>query len=281
MLLVTGANGQLGNCLKDLFTDKQAIFTDVAELDITSVESVLNFAEQHSNITGIINCAAYTNVDRAEDEPELAKKINVDGPTNLAKLVSKLNIPLVHISTDYVFDGKGNTPISEDMHTSPLGVYGQTKLQGEQAVLKYADTCVIIRTAWLYSHYGKNFVKTMLTLGNTKEYLDVVYDQVGTPTYAPHLAETILEILKQIKPNTKQIYHYTNEGVCSWYDLAWYTLNRVNSTCKVNPILTKDYPTKATRPVYSVLDKSKIKKDFGITIPHWTQGVEECLKKLS
>ena len=281
MLLVTGANGQLGQCLRDILQVKDVVFTDVSELDITNLQSVFNFSSQHPGITGIINCAAYTNVDKAEDEPELAKKINVDGPANLAQLSAKLNIPLVHISTDYVFGGVGNSPISEDAPTNPLGVYGKTKLEGEQIILQQAATAVIIRTAWLYSPYGKNFVKTMLTLGQTRETLGVVYDQIGTPTYAPHLAEVILKVLSNIKSGTKEIYNYTNEGVCSWYDLAWYVLNKAGSTCNVKPILSKEYPTKATRPNYSVLNKSKIKKEFSINIPHWTKGVDECLKKLS
>lgn len=281
MLLVTGANGQLGHCLRDILKEKDAIFTDVADLDITDSEAVFNFATQHPGITGIINCAAYTNVDKAEDEPELAKKINVDGPANLAKLSSKLNIPLVHISTDYVFDGSSNSPITEDAKTNPLGVYGKTKLEGEQCVLQWSSTAMIIRTAWLFSPYGKNFVKTMLTLGQNRDTLSVVCDQVGTPTYAPHLAEVILKVLPHIKIGTKEIYNYTNEGVCSWYDFAWYILNKTGSKCKVNSILSKEYPTKAVRPAYSVLSKAKIKKDFNITIPHWIQGVNECLTKLS
>ena len=254
--------------------------TDVAELDITSESAVFAFGEKHP-LTAIINCAAYTNVDKAESEPELARKINVTGPANLAKLAAKKHIPLIHISTDYVFDGSANTPLCENAPTHPLGVYGQTKHEGEQAVLQYAETAIILRTAWLYSPYGKNFVKTMLKLGAEKEKLSVVCDQVGTPTYAPHLAQAIVKILPQIKTGTRTIYNFTDEGVCSWYDLAWYTLNRAGSKCRVEPILSREYPTPAKRPAFSVLNKSKIKQTFNVSLSHWTKGVDECLTKLS
>ena len=277
MLLITGAKGQLGQCFQDLLTAKEALFTDADELNITDKDAVLGFNQP---LSGIINCAAYTNVDKAEDEQALAAKINVQGPQNLSLLAQKQNIPLIHISTDYVYDGKSNTPITENAQTVPLGVYGRTKLEGEQEALRFAPTALIIRTAWLYSPYGKNFVKTMLSLGKTKEQINVVYDQVGTPTYAPHLAQAILNILPQIKPGTKQIYHFSNEGVCSWYDFAWYVLSKAGSKCKINPILSKEYPTKATRPAYSVLSKNKIKTDFKLNIPHWITGAEQCLKKL-
>ncbi len=280
MFLITGANGQLGRCLQDILPAEKCICTDVAELDITSESAVFAFGEKHT-LTAIINCAAYTNVDKAESEPELARKINVTGPANLAKLAAKKHIPLIHISTDYVFDGTSNTPLDENAPTHPLGVYGQTKYEGEQAVLQYAQTAVILRTAWLYSPYGKNFVKTMLKLGAEKEKLGVVCDQVGTPTYAPHLAQTIVQILPQIKTGARVIYNFTDEGVCSWYDLAWYTLNRAGSKCRVEPILSREYPTPAKRPAFSVLNKSKIKQTFNVSLSHWTKGVDECLTKLS
>lgn len=280
MLLITGANGQLGTCLRDIVPPAQAIFTDVAELDITQENSVLAFGKDKP-LTAIINCAAYTNVDKAQDEPALARKINVDGPANLAKLAALKNIPLIHISTDYVFDGTANTPLPEDAPTRPLGVYGQTKREGEEAVLKHAPTAVILRTAWLYSPYGKNFVKTMLRLGKEKQELGVVFDQVGTPTYAPHLAQAIMQILPQIKEGTQEIYHFTDEGVCSWYDLAWYVLNKAQSPCRVRPISSAQYPTKAQRPAFSVLNKSKITKTFNLQLPHWTQGADACLEKLN
>ena len=280
MLLITGANGQLGTCLRDIVPPAQAIFTDVAELDITQENSVLAFGKDKP-LTAIINCAAYTNVDKAQDEPALARKINVDGPANLAKLAALKNIPLIHISTDYVFDGTANTPLPEDAPTRPLGVYGQTKREGEEVVLQYAPTAVILRTAWLYSPYGKNFVKTMLRLGKEKQELGVVFDQVGTPTYAPHLAQAIMQILPRIKEGTQEIYHFTDEGVCSWYDLAWYVLNKAQSPCRARPISSDQYPTKAQRPAFSVLNKSKITKTFNLQLPHWTQGADACLEKLN
>ncbi len=280
MLLITGASGQLGQCLQDVFPPQELLLTDVAELDITHWPAVEEFGKKHT-VSAIINCAAYTNVDKAEDEPELAHKINASGAENLARLSALLQVPLVHVSTDYVFDGSANTPRTEKDDVRPLGVYGKTKNDGEQAVLKYAHTAVILRTAWLYSQYGKNFVKTMLTLGKQKESLGVVCDQVGSPTYAVHLAQAIKDILPQIKPQTHEIYHFTNEGICSWYDLTWYALNHAGSACQVRPIRSAEYPTKAKRPAYSVLDKTKLKNTFNLSVPHWTKGVEECLEKLS
>ena len=280
MFLITGANGQLGCCLRDILPAQQAVYTDVADLDITDEKAVLAFG-QNKPLTAIINCAAYTNVDKAEEEPVLARKINADGPANLAKLAAEKHIPLVHISTDYVFDGTANKPLQETDPASPLGVYGKTKREGEEAVLNYAETAVILRTAWLYSPYGKNFVKTMLRLGGEKPELGVVFDQVGTPTYAPHLAQAIVQILPQIKTGSKEIYHFTDEGVCSWYDLAWYVLNKTGSSCKVKPILSSQYPTKARRPSYSVLSKNKVCQTFGLTLQHWTQGADACLAKIA
>lgn len=280
MLLITGANGQLGMCLKDILGADKAIYTDAADLDITDERAVLEFGQEH-DFSAIVNCAAYTNVDKAEEEPELAYKINAVGPGNLAKLSAKKNIPLVHISTDYVFDGSSNKPLRETDAVNPLGVYGKTKREGEEAVLKYAQTAVILRTAWLYSPYGRNFVKTMLRLGAEKPRIGVVSDQFGTPTYAPHLAEIIAGILPKIRPGSKEIYHCTDEGACSWYDLAWYTLSRASGCCRVDAVLSADYPTKARRPAFSVLDKTKLKQDFHVCLPHWTKGVDECLKKLS
>lgn len=280
MFLITGANGQLGKCLQDIFPSNQIILTDVKELDIADEKAVLSFGEKHP-LTAIINCAAYTNVDKAESEPELARRINAEGPANLAKLAAAKNIPLVHISTDYVFDGTSHAPITEDTPVNPLGVYGQTKWEGEQTVLKYAKAAVILRTAWLYSPYGKNFVKTMLKLGAEHTELKVVADQFGTPTYAPHLAQAIVDMLPQIKTGTKEIYHFTDEGTATWYDLAYYTISRAGLPCEVLPIHTAEYPTPAKRPAFSVLDKTKFKTTFNKSLPHWTQGVEECLKKLS
>lgn len=279
MLLITGANGQLGRSLKDILGDN-ALYTDAAELDITDEQAVLEFGDRH-DFSAIINCAAYTNVDKAEQEAELARRINAAGPANLAKLAAKKEVPLLHISTDYVFDGSANAPISESAATGPLGVYGRTKLEGENNVLTYAGTAVILRTAWLYSEYGKNFLKTMLALGKEKTEIRVVADQFGTPTYAAHLAQAALRILPAVKPGTKEIYHFTNEGTATWYDFAHCILTQAHAACRVRPILTRDYPTPAKRPAFSVLDKNKIKRDFGLDLPHWTKGVEECLSKLS
>lgn len=279
MFLITGANGQLGRCLRDMLGENGALYTDAAELDITDLQAVQAFGAEH-HFSAIINCAAYTNVDKAEEEPALARRINVTGTENLAKLAAARHVPLVHISTDYVFDGTAHTPIPEDAPARPTGVYGQTKKEAEEAVFKYAETACIIRTAWLYSPYGKNFVKTMLELGRTKEEIRVVADQIGTPTYAPHLAEVILNILPRMAAGKKEIYHFTDSGVCSWYDLAYYTVKQAGCRTRVLPITTGEYPARAQRPAYSVLSKEKIKKAFGIVPPHWTQGVEECLKKL-
>ena len=280
MFLITGANGQLGCCLRDILPAGAAFYTDVSDLDITDEKAVFAYG-QDKELKAIINCAAYTNVDKAEEEPDLAYQINAVGPANLAKLAAARSIPLIHISTDYVFDGSSNTPLDETAPAHPLGVYGKTKRLGEEAVLKHSQTAVILRTAWLYSPYGKNFVKTMLHLGQQKEEIGVVFDQVGTPTYAPHLAQAIMHILPQVQPNTREIYHFTDEGVCSWYDLAWYALQCVQSPCRVYPILSSAYPTKAKRPPFSVLNKQKIAQAFHLALHHWTQGAAECVKRLS
>ncbi len=271
-VLITGAKGQLGMELSKLLPG--AILTDVAELDITDMNAVQKFV-QGNHIDTIINCAAYTAVDKAEEDVALAEKINVSGPENLAKTGCKI----VHISTDYVFDGKGYKPYTPEDEPCPISVYGKTKRAGELAVLKYAKESIIIRTAWLYSPYGNNFVKTMRHLGAEKESLNVVNDQIGTPTYAGDLAEAIVKILPQISETTKGIYHFTNEGVCSWYDFATEIMEMSGLKCQVNPIPSSAYPTKAIRPFYSVLDKSKIKEVFDIQIQHWKKGLEKCLKK--
>lgn len=272
-VLITGAQGQLGKMLSPLLPE--ALLTDVDTLDITDLSAVLKFVSDHK-IGTIINCAAYTAVDQAEEEAELAEKINVLGPENLAKTGAKL----IHISTDYVFDGKGCRPYTPLDETNPLSVYGKTKRLGEIKVWEQADTGVIIRTAWLYSPYGRNFVKTMRSLGAAKEEINVVADQVGTPTYAGDLAEAIVKMLPQIQQGQHGIYHFTNEGVCSWYDFAWAIMRASHLNCRVNPILSSAYPTRACRPFYSVLDKTQIKQDFGLRIPHWYEGLEKCLKTM-
>lgn len=273
MFLITGSNGQLGMELAKLLPE--AILTDIGELDITNEDAVKDFVIKN-DIDVIINCAAYTAVDKAEEDESLAKKINVDGPRNLAKSGAKI----IHISTDYVFDGLGHRPYQPSDETCPLSVYGKTKLLGEQEVLKYADVAVVIRTAWLYSPYGNNFVKTMRRLGTEKESINVVADQIGTPTYAGDLAQAIVQILPQMNVENKGVYHFTNEGICSWYDFASKIMELSGLDCKVNPIPSSAYPTKATRPFYSVLDKSTIKQTFNIEIKHWEEGLKRCLNQL-
>lgn len=276
MYLITGGNGQLGTELSKILPN--AIRTDVAELDITDELAVRRFVTSNK-IDTIINCAAYTAVDKAEDNIELATKINVDGPANLAKTGAKI----VHISTDYVFDGTAHKPYSPDStkdEINPISVYGKTKFAGEVKVLRYAINSVIIRTAWLYSPYGNNFVKTMRKLGSEKESINVVADQIGTPTYAGDLADAIVKILPQMNLKTRGIYHFTNMGVCSWYDFAHEIMDLSGLQCRVNPIKTTEYPTRAKRPYYSVLDKSDIINTFGVEIPYWKDSLKKCIAEL-
>ena len=271
-ILITGAKGQLGQELSKLLKD--ALLTDREELDITNMEAVQKFVADNG-VQTIINCAAYTNVDAAEDDELKAYQLNVTGAENLAKT----GCTIIHISTDYVFDGKNYKPYEPSDEAKPLSVYGKTKLKGEEAVLKNAKTAVIIRTAWLYSPYGKNFVKTMRRLGEEKNEISVVTDQIGTPTYAGDLAKAIVQILPQIKDKQKTVYHFTNEGVCSWYDFAVEIMSLSKLKCNVLPIPSSAYPTKAVRPLYSVLSKEKIKQDFNLTVPHWKEGLKRCLKQ--
>ena len=272
-ILITGAHGQLGTELGKLLP--KAVLTDVADLDITNEVAVKKYVSEY-NIDTIINCAAYTAVDKAEDDEVLAAKINIDGPCNLAKSGAKV----VHISTDYVFDGFGHKPYKPEDTAHPISIYGQTKLAGENKVMQYAKEAVIIRTACMYSPYGNNFVKTMRRLGAENEILNVVADQIGTPTYAADLAQAIVQILPQITEQNKGVYHFTNEGVCSWYDFARKIMELSGLNCKVNPIPSSAYPTKAQRPFYSVLDKNKIKQTFNINIQHWEEGLRKCLERL-
>ena len=271
-VLVTGANGQLGRELQNLLPN--AIFADSSTLDITNLDAVKNFVTNH-HIETIINCAAYTAVDQAEDDFELAKKINEDGPRNLALSGAKI----IHISTDYVFDGRHYKPYLPQDEVNPISVYGRTKQAGELAVLENAKIAIIIRTAWLYSAHKNNFVKTMRRLGAERESLNLVDDQIGSPTFAGDLAQAIVEILPQIDETNTGIYHYTNEGVCSWYDFAIEIMSLSRLDCKINPIPGLAYPTKATRPFYSVLDKTNIKETFNIKIPHWKESLAKCLKQ--
>ncbi len=271
-ILVTGANGQLGTELQKILP--KAIFADVDVLDITDLSAVKKFIS-NNQIDTIINCAAYTAVDKAEDDQETAKKINEYGVRNLALSGAKI----IHISTDYVFDGNNYKPYLPEDEANPISVYGRTKRAGELAVLDNAKVAVIIRTAWLYSAYGNNFVKTMRRLGAEKENLNVVTDQIGSPTFAGDLAQAIVDILPQMNEKNKGIYHYTNEGVCSWYDFATEIMRLSGLNCKVNPIASSAYPTKAIRPFYSVLNKEKIKNVFNIQIPNWKESLIKCLKQ--
>ena len=281
-VLVTGSNGQLGSEIRELSADYHYnfFFTDKDALDIANPHLINVYINKHS-INIIINCAAYTAVDKAESEQELADKINHQAVRYLAQISKEKNIKLIHVSTDYVFDGKNYKPYNEDDKTNPNGVYGQTKLDGEKAMQEInPKNSIIIRTSWVYSSYGNNFVKTMLRLGKERDELGVIYDQVGTPTYARDLAKTILNILPKIKNEKVQIYNYSNEGGLSWYDFAKEIMRMAKLTCNINPIETKEYPTPAQRPHYSLLNKSKIKKEFNLTIPFWKDSLDACLKKM-
>ena len=281
-VLVTGSNGQLGSDIKELSIDYKYnfYFTDRNELDISDPHAITEFIN-NNNINTIINCAAYTAVDKAESDIENADKINHLAVKYLAQISKEKNIKLIHISTDYVFDGTNHMPYVEGDKTNPNGVYGKTKLDGEKAMQEInPENSIIIRTSWVYSSYGANFVKTMLRLGKEKEQLGVIFDQVGTPTYAGDLAKAILDIISNIKNGKVEIYNYSNEGVLSWYDFAKEIMHMTKSTCQVNPIETIEYPTPAKRPHYSLLNKSKIKKEFNITIPYWKDSLDECLQKM-
>jgi len=286
-VLITGSNGQLGSEIRELASDYEnleCIFKDLPELDICDTDALNTFIiDQHINV--VINCAGYTAVDKAEEEALIAQKVNSEGVLNLANALKKVDGKLIHISTDYVFDGNHSQPYKESDPVSPIGVYGQTKRAGELAVLNVSIDAIVIRTSWLYSVYGNNFVKTMLRLGNEKKSLQVVSDQKGTPTFAKDLAKTCLDILSDAS-STKiskkgSLYHYSNEGVTSWYNFVTAIMEIGNIDCKVIPIETKDYPTQARRPLYSVLDKSKIKSDFKVTIPHWRDSLANCIKKIN
>ena len=280
-ILVTGANGQLGNEMRvvaAMQTDVVYHFTDVAELDICDQEAIERFVVEHA-IDCIVNCAAYTNVNKAEEDTELCDKLNHQAPANLARVAAKHDAALIHVSTDYVFNGQHYKPYCEDDETCPNSVYGATKLAGEEAITAICPNSVIIRTAWLYSTFGNNFVKTMLRLGAERAELGVVFDQVGTPTYARDLARAIqCLIYKGIVPG---LYHYSNEGVCSWYDFTKmiFALGGI-TTCALKPLHTEEYPTPAARPHYSVLDKTKIKQTYDIEVPYWVDSLRECIEQL-
>lgn len=282
-ILVTGANGQLGREMQRLgaVSPENYIFTDVAELDITDTDAVRQAVAQ-TRAEVIVNCAAYTDVERAEEDEAMADRLNHLAAANLAAAAAAADATLIHVSTDYVFGGTAHTPYTEDAPTDPLGVYGRTKLAGEQAVAASGCKYLILRTAWLYSVHGRNFLKTMLRLTAEKEQLKVVFDQVGTPTYAGDLALAIFSIIegRQYRGN-EGTYHFSDEGVCSWYDFAAEIAAAAgHDKCRIEPCRTSEFPTKAQRPAYSVLDKTKIKQTFGIEIPHWRESMLYCLKKL-
>lgn len=283
-ILVTGANGQLGNCIRNAAKDSKDnyIFTDVAELDITNPDAVRKLVKEN-DVKVIINCAAYTNVDKAESDAEFAEILNAKAVRNLADAAKANDGTLVHISTDYVFGGsQGNTPRTETEPVNPTGVYGVTKLHGEQEIADSGVRALIFRTAWLYSEYGKNFVKTMLNLTGTKPQLKVVFDQVGTPTYAQDLADAIYHIVEnRLFDGNEGIYHYSNEGVCSWYDFTKMIAEiSGNSECDIQPCHSDEFPSPVVRPSYSVLDKTKFKDTFKLSIPYWTESLKKCISGL-
>lgn len=280
-ILITGANGQLGNEMRNLSEENKDytyFFTDVAELDICNEQAVMDFVKKY-DINVIVNCAAYTAVDKAEDNIELCRKLNADAVGYLAKAAEANQAEFIQISTDYVFDGTAHIPYRETEPTCPNSVYGSTKLAGEENALAFCTRAMVIRTAWLYSIYGNNFVKTMIRLGKERDVLGVIFDQIGTPTYARDLARVIYVAIHQgVVPG---VYHFSNEGVCSWYDFT-KAIHRIAglSNCKVKPLHTDEYPTPAKRPNYSVLDKTKIKETYHIEIPYWMDSLEECIKAL-
>lgn len=283
-ILVTGANGQLGNEMRNVSksSSDHYIFTDVAELDITNIEAIRKIVRDEQ-VGVIVNCAAYTNVDKAEDDQAMADLINNKAVENLASVAKEANALLVHVSTDYVFGGNQyNIPICEEASTNPLGVYGVTKLRGEEAILRSGCEYLIFRTAWLYSPYGNNFVKTMRRLTSEKDSLKVVFDQVGTPTFAADLASIIYKVLSErLYTKHQGIYHFSNEGVISWYDFAQEICALSGNTCDIQPCHSHEFPSKVTRPSYSVLDKTKVKSDFGITIPYWRDSLVRCINQLN
>ncbi|MFI3314219.1 MAG: dTDP-4-dehydrorhamnose reductase [Rikenellaceae bacterium] len=280
-ILVTGANGQLGNEMRRVSLDSndKYIFTDIAELDITDYSAIESLVTENS-VDIIINCAAYTNVDKAEDDTVVANLINNSAVANLAKAATCVNATLIHVSTDYVFDGTAHIPYTEECLTSPIGVYGQTKLDGENSVVNSGCNHIIIRTSWLYSQWGGNFVKTMQRLTAERDTLSVIFDQVGTPTYAGDLADVIGEIISTDQQHKQGIYHFSNEGVCSWFDFAYEICEQSGNSCSISPIHSDEFPCKVTRPNYSVLDKTKIKETFGVKIPYWTESLKKCISKL-
>lgn len=279
-ILVTGVNGQLGKAIRKISKDfdYNFFFTDTESLDITDKNKLKKTVEE-KKINIIINCAAYTAVDKAEEEQEKAYRVNAEAVENIANICKKKDILLIHISTDYVFDGKNYLPYQEDDAVNPINIYGKSKLQGEQVIQKIKPKSIIIRTSWVYSEDGHNFVKSMLKLAKTQNNLKVIYDQIGSPTYAGDLARVILYMIQFPIKNKVEIYHYSNEGVCSWYDLAKAIFEIKNVNIQVDPITTDMFPTQAKRPRYSLLSKDKIKKHYNIEIPYWRESLKKMLKK--
>lgn len=288
-ILVTGANGQLGHEMQRVAHINNTpcnhyVFTDVADgyvkLDITNIDDVREMVNKH-NIDIIVNCAAYTNVDRAESDYDTANLLNNTAAGNLAMAIKEVNGTLIHISTDYVFQGDKNVPCREDWTTNPLGVYGKTKLAGEKAIENTGCKFIILRTAWLYSKWGKNFVKTMQSLTASHDSIKVVFDQVGTPTFAGDLADTIAHIINTNQLDKTGIYHFSNEGVCSWFDFAKIICELSGNTCDIEPCYSYEFPSPVKRPHFSVLDKSKLKCTFGVKVPYWTDSLKVCIKQLT
>ncbi|MFA6813535.1 MAG: dTDP-4-dehydrorhamnose reductase [Bacteroidaceae bacterium] len=280
-ILITGANGQLGNEMQ-LFSKKSShhfVFTDVGELDITDLQAIRKIVGDEK-INVIVNCAAYTNVDKAEDNEPLADLLNNKAAGNLAIAAKEADATLIHISTDYVFQGDRTTPCLESWETNPLGAYGRTKLAGEQCIINSGCKYIIFRTAWLYSPFGKNFVKTMQKLTADKDSLKVVFDQVGTPTYAGDLAKLIGYVIETNQLGKQGIYHFSNEGVCSWYDFAVAIASLSGNTCDIQPCHSDEFPSKVKRPNFSVLDKSKLKATFGVKVPYWMDSLKKCITEL-
>ena len=282
-ILVTGANGQLGNEIRELaasFAEMSFMFIDIDELDLTDKTAVNRFFGK-SSFDYVVNCAAYTAVDKAERDESTAFKVNAEAVGLLGEVTAKSGVKVIHVSTDYVFDGTANVPYSEGHPVNPVSAYGRTKLAGEELLMKNNTASVIIRTAWLYSAFGNNFVKTILRLGKERDELRVVFDQVGSPTHAADLAKAILTIIGKTGSGEREfvpgIYHYSNEGVISWYDFAYHVLNLAGVDCRVTPVLSEEYPTPAHRPAYSVLNKSKIKKLYGVEVPYWHDSLMRML----
>ncbi len=281
-ILVTGAAGQLGSSIKAIAKSpvNNYIFTDSSQLDITSSDSVGSFVDSH-NIDIIVNCAAYTNVDAAEDDVTLANLVNNIAPKQLAQAAAVRNMLLIHISTDYVFSGDGNIPRVETDNTEPIGVYGKTKLDGEKGIVESGARYIILRTSWLYSSFGNNFVKTIRKFATQRDMLSVVFDQVGSPTYAGDLAQAICHIVENPSCHDKQgVYHYSNEGVCSWFDFAYQIVKESKYNCVVTPCYSSQFPSKVKRPHYSVMDKSKFKDTFGVAIPYWSESLARCINEI-